>query len=73
MDWSTPTPLPPLPTPAYLSSFDAAGFGQNVAGGIVQGFNFFDAQPVAGLIWFVLLALVIIMGLLSLRNHIENL
>lgn len=71
--WPTPTPIPPGPTPVFLGSFDATGFGQSIASGAVQGFNFFDAQPIAGLIWFILLAVVILIGLASIRAHLENL
>lgn len=71
--WPTPTPLPPFPTPEYLGSFDAAAFGQNIAGGVVNGFVVFDAQPIAGLVWFILLALIIILGLMSIRARLEAL
>lgn len=73
MDWPTPTPIPALPTPEFLGSFDAGAFGQSLAQNIVGGFNFFDSQPLAGLIWFVIFAAILLMGLMSLKTHIESL
>jgi len=73
MDWPTPTPLPPMPTPQFMGNFDAQAFGQTLATNLVQGFNFFDGQTFAGIVWFVLLAIIILMGLMSIRTHLENL
>ena len=70
--WPTPTPIS-IPTPEFLSSLDTTQFGQDVASGIVQGWNFFDTQGFAGIVWFVLVALIILMGLMSIRAHLENL
>lgn len=71
--WPTPTPLPPMPTPELLGSLDLEGFTQDFTGGLVQGFNFFDAQPIAAVVWFVILALLILWGITSIRDHLENL
>lgn len=70
--WPTPTPLPPMPTPEYLGGFNVDQFGQDMATGVVQGWNFFDAQPFAGLVWFVLLGLVILFGILSIRHRLAS-
>lgn len=70
--WPTPTPLPPMPTPEFLSNVDVEQIGQDFATGLVQGFNFFDAQDFAGLVWFVLLGLIILFGLMSIRKHLEG-
>lgn len=70
----TPTPFPtPDSTPAFLANIDVQQFGQSFAMDMVQGWNIFDAQTIAGLIWFILLAFIIIGGLMSIRRHLENL
>jgi hypothetical protein len=56
-----------------MGNFDAQAFGQTLATNLVQGFNFFDGQTFAGIVWFVLLAIIILMGLMSIRTHLENL
>jgi hypothetical protein len=61
-----------MPTPEYLNNVDINQFGQNMATGIVQGWNFFDNQPFAALVWFLLLALIIIYGIMSIRHHLET-
>lgn len=70
--WPTPTPLPPLPTPEFLNNVDVEQFGQDIAMGVVQGFNFFDAQPFAALVWFIVLGLIILFGLMSIRKRLED-
>jgi hypothetical protein len=50
-----------------------AEFGQDMAVGMVQGFNVFDSQSFAGVIWFILLALLIIAGIVSIRRHLDTL
>jgi len=73
MIWPTPTPLPPLSTPQFLNDFDPGGFGQNLAGGVVNGWTLFDSMPFASLVWFILLALIILLGLSSIRHHLKDL
>lgn len=68
----TPTPFA-IETPSYLSGLDIEQFGQDMATGMVQGFNVFDAQGFAGVIWFILLALLIIGGIASIRRHLDSL
>lgn len=69
-----PTPTPILSgTPSFDIGVDVAAFGQNMAGGFVQGWNLFDAQSFAGVVWFILLAIVIIAGLVSIRKHLDTL
>lgn len=68
----TPTPFA-IETPSYLAGFDVEQFGQDMASNMVQGFNTFDAQTFAGVIWFILLALLIIGGVVSIRNHLDSL
>jgi hypothetical protein len=70
--WPTPTPIP-IQTPTYFDGIDAVQFGQDMASGMVQGFNVFDAQVFAGVIWFILLALLIIAGIISIRRHLDTL
>ncbi len=69
-----PTPTP-FPTPASTPfiNIDAQQFGQSFAMDMVQGWNIFDGQTIAGLIWFILLAFIIIGGLMSIRKHLESL
>jgi hypothetical protein len=68
----TPTPFA-VQTPSYFDGIDVEQFGQNMATGMVQGFNVFDAQAFAGVIWFILLALLIIAGIISIRRHLDTL
>jgi hypothetical protein len=70
--WPTPTPIPPAGGPNLLDSLNIDSFGQNVTGGLVQGFNFFDAQPIAGVVWFIFLAFILLFGLMSIRHHLES-
>lgn len=69
--WPTPTPIPQS-TPEYSLGVDPAQFGQDIVTGVVQGFNFLDSQPFASVIWFALLALLIIIGLMSIRNRLQQ-
>jgi hypothetical protein len=70
----TPTPFPtPASTPAFLANFDVQQFGQGFATDVVQGWNIFDAQTISGVIWFILLAFIIVGGLMSIRAHLEKL
>lgn len=71
----TPTPIPPQPTTEFLAtlSANAQGFGESFAQNMVQGWNIFDAQNFAGLVWFILLAFIIIGGLMSIRAHLQKL
>lgn len=70
--YPTPTPFA-VQTPTYLDGLDIAQFGQDMATGMVQGFNVFDSQVFAGVIWFILLALLIIAGVVSIRRHLDTL
>lgn len=68
----TPTPFA-VQTPSYMDGAAIAEFGQDMAVGMVQGFNVFDSQSFAGVIWFILLALLIIAGIVSIRRHLDTL
>lgn len=70
--YPTPTPFA-VQTPSYLNGAEIAQFGQNMATGMVQGFNVFDSQVFAGVIWFILLGLLIIGGIVSIRRHLDTL
>ena len=70
--WPTPTPLP---TSAVVPSFpvDPATFTGSIADGIIQGWHMFDVSPVSSLIWFIVVGLIIFVGLMSIRRHLESL
>lgn len=70
--WPTPTPIP-IGTPVIDIGIDVAQFGQDMAAGAVSGFQLFDSQGFAGVVWFILLALLILGGIMSIRKHMENL
>ncbi len=70
--WPTPTPIPTSPPPDILP-LDPAAITQTFADGIVQGFNWFDTQPVATAFWFLALVLLIYLGIMSIRRHLEKL
>lgn len=68
----TPTPIP-IQTPVVDIGVNIEQFGQDMASGVIQGFNLFDSQGFAGVIWFVLLGLLIIGGIVSIRKHLDTL
>jgi len=67
----TPTPIP-IGTPQYLTNVDVAQFGQDMATGVIQGWNFFNTQSFSDLVFVMLLILVIILGALSIRKQLEK-
>lgn len=69
--WPTPTPMP-VQTPQFNLNIDAEQFGQDFAGNMIQGWNFFNAQPFSDLVFIVLLLFVIIGGALLIRSRLEN-
>jgi len=68
--WPTPTPLPTQPAPDL--PFDPVEIGDNFAEGIIQGWNWFNAQPISTVIWIIVIATIIVFGLMSIKNHIES-
>lgn len=70
--WPTPTPIP-VSTPSGLSVPDVSGLGQTIGTGVVQGWNYFNSQSFSDLVWIVCLILVIVLGIISIRSHLESL
>lgn len=70
--WPTPTPFP-QGTPQFTMPVDIPRFGQDMASGMVQGWQVLDAQPWAAFVWFILLFLLIILGVISIKRHLESL
>lgn len=69
--WPTPTPMPTQPPPELLN-IDVEQVGQDFTMGIVQGWNWLDSQPFTDVVWFIVLALVIVLGLISIRNRLQQ-
>jgi len=70
--WPTPTPLP-QGTPQFSLPINPSEFGQDMASGMVQGWQVLDAQPWAAFVWLILLFLIIIVGFISIKRHLESL
>ncbi|HSS99929.1 MAG TPA: hypothetical protein VLK33_23000 [Terriglobales bacterium] len=66
----TPTPIA-IGTPQYLTNVDVNQFGQDMATGMIQGWNFFNTQSFSDLVWIMLLILIVIVGIISIRKHLE--
>lgn len=69
--WPTPTPIPTSLPPEM--PIDPAAITQTFADGIVQGFNWFDTQPIATAFFFIALISLIYLGIMSIRRHLEKL
>lgn len=70
--WVTPTPIP-VQTPQFDLNIDPEQFGQDFAGNIIQGWNYFNAQTFSDLVFFVLLVMIVIIGIVIIRNRLEAL
>ncbi len=70
--WPTPTPIP-IGTPAIALPIDADQMMRDFGGNIVQGWNLFDASPVATVVFIGILLLLIFLGFMSIRSHLESL
>lgn len=70
--WPTPTPIP-ISTPAFNIPIDPTEIGNNFSNWLLQGWQFFDSNPIATLIFFGLVVLVIYFGLSSIKAHLESL
>lgn len=70
--WPTPTPIP---TPSSLPSIpiDPSLLTGNISDWILQGWHMFDSNPIATLVWFVVISLIIFAGIMSIRKHLEQL
>jgi len=69
--WPTPTPMPTavLPTPPV----DPSAFTAKIAENFLQGWQMFDNNSIGTLVWFIAVALIVFVGLMSIRRHIESL
>ena len=69
--WPTPTPIP-IGTPAVSLPFDPNQVVGDFTTNIVQGWNLFDSSPVATVIFIGLLLLIVFLGFMSIRAHLEK-
>lgn len=69
--WPTPTPMP-VQTPQFMPDIDAQQLGQDIAMGTIQGWNFFNSQSFSDVVWVILLLMTIVVGILSLKAHLES-
>jgi hypothetical protein len=72
MPWPTPTPFP-TGTPVVDLPIDPAEMMHEFSNNIIQGWNIFDSSPIATLVFIGLLMLIVFLGLMSIRSHLENL
>ena len=70
--WPTPTPIPTAPAPG-LTLFDPNQVSFDFTDWIIQGWNMFNNHPFATVIWFGLVLLIIYLGVMSIRTHLEAL
>lgn len=70
--WPTPTPIP-IGTPVVSLPFDPAQVVGDFSGNIIQGWNLFDASTLATVFFIGLLLVIIFVGFMSIRAHLENL
>ncbi len=70
--WPTPTPIP-TPSGAPLLSLDPNTISFDFTSWILQGWNLFDSNPVATVVFVGLVLLVIYLGVQSIRIHLEDL
>ena len=70
--WPTPTPFP---TPAVSPTLpvDLTGMVGTFSDGIIQGWNMFDASPFATFVFFIIVVTIVILGIISIRQHLEKL
>jgi hypothetical protein len=66
----TPTPIA-IGTPQYLNNVDINQFGQDMATGVVQGWNFFNTQSFSDFVFVALLIIIVIIGVVTIRKHLE--
>lgn len=69
--WPTPTPIP-VSTPQFDLHLNAEQFGQDFAGNIVQGWNYFNAQSFSDVVFVVSLIMLIIIGIVVIRARLES-
>lgn len=70
--WPTPTPIP-IGTPVINLPFDPGQLVGDFTTNIVQGWNLFDGSAVATVFFIGLLLLIIFLGFMSIRAHLEKL
>ena len=70
--WPTPTPIA-IGTPQFALPVDGAQLAQTVASGMIQGWNVFNSQSFSDVIFVIILIIAIIVGMISIRAHLENL
>jgi len=70
--WPTPTPIP-IGTPAVNIGIDPNQVVGDFTTNIVQGWNLLDGSSLATIVFIGLLLLVIFLGLMSIRAHLEKL
>lgn len=70
--WPTPTPIP-TPSAAPLISLDPNTVSFDFTNWILQGWNLFNNHPIATVVWFGLVLLIIYLGVQSIRAHLEDL
>ncbi len=70
--WPTPTPIP-ISTPSISLPFSPDQLVGDFSTNIVQGWNIFNASPVATVFFIGLLLVLIFVGFMSIRAHLENL
>lgn len=70
--WPTPTPFP-ISTPSINIHITPEAIVGQFTTDVVQGWNLFDASSVATVVFIGLLLLVIFLGLMSIRAHMEKL
>ena len=70
--WPTPTPIPTQPPPTSLP-FDPTQVSDNFISWMFQGWHMFDTNPIATLVWFLLLAFIIFVGVMRIRRYLESL
>lgn len=71
--WPTPTPIPTGTPPEIPLPLDPAVVTENFSNWLLQGWNMFDSHPIATVIWFIVLAVLIYAGIMSIRRHVESL
>ena len=70
--WPTPTPIP-IGTPVVSLPFDPGQVVGDFSGNIVQGWNLFDSSAFATVVFIGLILLLVFLGFMSIRAHLENL
>lgn len=70
--WPTPTPFPTASAPIQLPFSPDQVIG-DFTGNVMQGWNLFNNSDVATIFFIGCLLLIIFVGLMSIRAHMENL